>query len=147
MNDIFAERPVPYYSKCPFCSQNLIFGTSGSFEQFQNSMKKHLNLCKTQKKTPNAFGSVLKVKIAGFQLLGWQSDVAPSSDSNLQFNFFQRHRALSHVLYKIFVCHQFATRQCSAFLMIITPHCLPLVKNNLGVSSQLICELHFILVA
>ena len=34
----------------------------------------------------HAFGFVLKVKIRFLQLWGWQSDVAPSSGSNLQFN-------------------------------------------------------------
>jgi len=54
------------------------------------SRKNILIYAKHQKETPNAFGSVLKVKIRFLQLLGWQSDMAPSGVSNLQFNFLHR---------------------------------------------------------
>ena len=47
--------------------------TSGSHEQFDNLMEKHLNFYKTL----NAFGTVLKVKIRFLQFFGWQSDEAP----------------------------------------------------------------------
>ena len=47
---LVANKPPIYNTKCPFWSQNLIFVTSGSLEQFENFMKKHLNLCQTLKK-------------------------------------------------------------------------------------------------
>ena len=64
-----------------------MFGTSGTPEQFENFMKKHLNLCKTLTRNI-AFKSVLKVKIRFLRLLWWQSDVALTSGSDLKFNFF-----------------------------------------------------------
>ena len=67
-----------------------MFGTTGCPEQFEKCMKKHLNLHKSLTKALNAFGSALKVEKRFLQLLGRQSEVAPSSGSNLQFNFFHR---------------------------------------------------------
>ena len=47
---LVANKPLIYYTKSLFWPQNLIFGTNGSLEQFENLMKKHLNLCKTLKR-------------------------------------------------------------------------------------------------
>ena len=40
---LVANKPPIYYSKSPFWPQNLMFGTSGSLEQLENLMKKHLS--------------------------------------------------------------------------------------------------------
>jgi hypothetical protein len=46
---LVANKPLFYYTKSLFWPQNLIFGTNGSLEQFENLMKKYLKLCKTLK--------------------------------------------------------------------------------------------------
>ena len=48
---LVANKPLIYYTKCPFWSQNLIFGRNGSFEQLENLMKKYIKLCKTLKRS------------------------------------------------------------------------------------------------
>ena len=67
-----------------------MFGTTGCPEQFEKCMKKCLNLHKSITKTLNAFGSALKVEKSFFQLLGSQSEVAPSSGLNQHLSFVQR---------------------------------------------------------
>ena len=44
---LLANKSPIYYSKCQFWPQNLMFGKTGSLEQFKNFMKKHLNVRKT----------------------------------------------------------------------------------------------------
>ena len=68
-----------YYLKCPFWPYNLIFGATESPEEFENCMEKHLNLCKTLKNVLIAFEYVIKQEKMFHQLLGRQSEVAPSS--------------------------------------------------------------------
>ena len=55
---LVANKPPIYYTKCTFWPQNLIFGTNGCLDQFENLMKKHLIYAKHQKETLNAFGSI-----------------------------------------------------------------------------------------
>ena len=55
----------------------------------RNFMKSILIYVKHLQKAVNAMGSVLNVKMF-LQLSGRLSEVAPSSSSNLQFNFFNR---------------------------------------------------------
>ena len=74
--------------RCQFWPQNLKFRTTGSPEQFENSLNKYINFHKISPKIFNAFGSALRVKKQFFQLLGRQSEVAASSGSNKKLIFF-----------------------------------------------------------
>ena len=58
-----ANKPPFYYTKCPFWPQNLIFGTTGSLEQFENFMKKHLNSLQTLKRNTKCFWISIKSEI------------------------------------------------------------------------------------
>ena len=60
---LVANKPPFYYTKCPFWPQNLIFGTTGSLEQFENFMKKHLNSFQTLKRNTKCFWISIKSEI------------------------------------------------------------------------------------
>ena len=68
---LVASKPPIYYTKCSFWTQNLILGTSGSLEQFENFMKKHLNLCQTLKRNTKWFWIWIKSENKVSSLLGW----------------------------------------------------------------------------
>jgi hypothetical protein len=66
---VASKSPI-YYIKCPFCQQNLINKKTGSPEDNENYMKKHLNLCKTLTRRMKCFLSCLTSENKVFQLSG-----------------------------------------------------------------------------
>ena len=62
----------------------------GALSSLKFSWKKNLNLGKTLKRNIKCFWICIKSEKTFLQLLGWQSEVATSSGSNPEFNFFHR---------------------------------------------------------
>ena len=65
-----------------------MFGITESPEQFKKFMKKHFELNETLTKCLKCFWICPKIGKRYLQLLEMQSEVAPSSGSNQQFNCF-----------------------------------------------------------